>query len=64
MINATQNTSDTNWTAWFDHEMPEWTASDTAIFFKQLSDLLSSLIQDMESAAKDNSQEMRQSEVI
>ncbi len=63
MINATQSTSDFNWTAWFDEQVADWTAADTAIFFNQLSNLLGSLIHDMESAAHNNSQELKKSEI-
>ena len=63
MINATPNTTDFNWTTWFDNEMPTWTPADTAVFLKQLSSLLGSLIKDMDSAAHRNSQELRKSEI-
>lgn len=63
MVNATISSADFNWTTWFDTQVADWTAADTAIFFNQLSNLLSSLIQDMDKAASSNSQELRKAEI-
>ena len=63
MINATPSTADFTWTTWFETQVADWTAADTAIFFNQLSNLLGSLIQEMDSAAHRNAQELKKSEI-